>query len=122
MYLLYIDASGAPEINPNDNLYVMAGICVHEGTWFALEKRVNGLKRKYELPGIPIELHAKDFCISFSEQGHVPDFSDLDWPDRRKAVLAIRSQKLSQCPPEKKQDLQKKYRSTDAFIHLTRQE
>src|SRR3974390_3189165 len=48
MYLLYVDASGAADLSDvNTRHYVLVGLCVHEGTWFALDKRLNGLTSAY---------------------------------------------------------------------------
>ena len=51
MYLLYLDASGTPEKqDPNAKHYVLVGLCVHEGSWFGLDKRLKAVNRKYCLP------------------------------------------------------------------------
>ena len=43
MYLLYVDASGTPlSSDTASKHYVLVGLAVHEGTWFALEKRISG--------------------------------------------------------------------------------
>ena len=124
MFILYVDSSGTPEHpgDPQVPLYAMVGICVHEGTWFALERRVAGLKGRYALPGIDFELHAKDFCVTIGEQSQIPDFEQLDRPGRRQAVLALRNQRLAQLVGPQKEARKKKYRNTDPFVHLTRAE
>jgi len=120
---LYVDSSGTPELaDPNCGLYVMTGVCVHEGTWFALEKRVTGLKRSYSLGGIDFELHAKDFCVSINEQDQIDDFELLEPLARKAAVLAIRQAKLAATQGDRREALKRKYRSTEPFIHLTRSE
>jgi len=121
VYLLYVDSSGTPQLGDgNGDLYVLLGLCVHEGTWALLEKSVAALKVRYEFPGVPMELHAKDFCRSFSEQGKIPEFVDLDWASRRQAVLAIREKKLATASRQEARKLRERYRATDPFIHLTR--
>ena len=39
LYLLYVDASGTPLVSDvNSSHYVLTGVAVHEGTWFAPRK------------------------------------------------------------------------------------
>jgi Protein of unknown function (DUF3800) len=122
MFLLYVDASGTPDVPGDRNVYAMVGICVHEGTWFALEQRVRRLKSKYSLPGRDFELHAKDFCCSIREQDEIPAFADLPRSERRARVLEVRARKLAELRGPQRAARQKKYRATDPFIHLTRLE
>lgn len=127
MFILYVDGSGTPDqSDPNSKLFVLAGLCVHEGTWYALEERVTGLKRNYALPGSALtafELHAKDICCSYSEQTKFPDFTLLEPLARRAMVLEKRREKLASMPEGHKRDkLKTIHRATDPYIHLTRQE
>jgi len=123
MYILYADASGTPGVGENGDVFALLGICVHEGTWFALEKRVGALKARYSYPQIPFELHAKDFCRAYPEQDKIPDFESLDWDARRRAVLQIREQRLQSIKsPEERREHRQRYRASDPFIHLSRRE
>lgn len=123
MYMLYIDASGTPEVsNPDNQLYVMLGLCLHESQWQIMEERISLLKQKYQFPGIPFELHAKDFCVSIREQEKIPEFEQLDWTARRDAVMTVRDQKLAGCSGEQRRKLKDKYRETNPFVHLSRRE
>lgn len=90
MYLLYMDASGTPEvIDPNCTTYVLLGLCVHESAWDGLESAVASVRSRYQLPGVPMEIHAKDFCVQIREQEQVPDFENLDRRTRHAAVKQI---------------------------------
>jgi len=121
MYLLYVDASGTPEKLDASRHYVLIGISVHEGTWFALNRRIDGLKRRFSFAGQDFELHVKQFAFTISEQAHIPDFENMSWTDRRARVLAIRQQRLdAEQSAARKAELRKKYRYTDPFIHLSR--
>lgn len=123
MYILYVDASGTPDLGANGDVYVLAGICVHETTWIALQDSFSALKSKYEFPGVPMELHAKDFCIEYSEQKRVEGFAQLDPVARRNAVRSLRDAKLAGEPDaEARRERRKRYAATDPFIHLTRQQ
>ncbi len=123
MYLLYLDGSGTPDVVATDHAnFVLLGLAIHEGSWFALERRVAALKTRYQLPGVPLELHCLAICSTIREQDLVPDFATLTHSRRRTEVLALRAQKLAQKPPEQRELARKRYRHTDPVIHLTRAE
>lgn len=123
MFLLYIDSSGAPELAGDRSVFATLGVCVHEGTWYALESRLKGLKRRYACPGQPLfELHAKDFCTTIGDQSDIEGFDDLDRDSRRRAVVNRRSQKLKQLRGAAERSKRKKYRETEPFVHLNRSE
>lgn len=122
MYLLYLDASGTPDPNDNTTHFALVGICVHEGTWFALEKRMASLRRRYQFQDLPFEFHAKDICIEYPEQKKIPDFAQMDWPNRRSAVLTARAAKIGTYTGKKLENKRAYFRLTDPYIHLTRQE
>ncbi|HUY90967.1 MAG TPA: DUF3800 domain-containing protein [Pirellulales bacterium] len=124
MFLLYADASGAADLSDaNTRHYVLLGLAVHEGTWFALDKRLNGLKSGYCQPGDEFELHAAEFACTIKEQDEIPGFAGMSWTDRRARVTAIRHAKIAAEPTAKaKKAREKKYKRTESFIHLTRQE
>jgi hypothetical protein len=86
VYLLYLDAFGTPDQQDASRHYVLLGICVHEGTWFALNRRMPALKQRHTLPGQDFELHAAQFAVSIHEQDEVPDFEHLSYADRRARV------------------------------------
>lgn len=121
MYLLYLDGSGTPDVGDSSHAnFVLLGLSIHEGNWFALEKRGAALKEKYEYPGIPLELHALAICSSIREQDEVPGFSDLSRENRRAQVLALRQQKLSKKTSTERENARRRYRETEAVIHLSR--
>jgi hypothetical protein len=112
VFLLYLDASGTSHLEDVDQKhYVLLGVAVHEGNWFALERRVRALKARYECPGIPLELHAADICCSIVEQDRIPDFARMDWPTRRAQVRAYRATQGSRAR-----------RNSNGCLHLTRSE
>ena len=123
MYLLYLDASGSPDVgDTNHKNFALLGLSVHEGNWFALDKRVAALRSKYEFPGIPLELHALAICSSIREQDEVPGFAELSRQDRRTQVLTLREEKLARKVSAERQNARGRYRETDGVIHLTRAE
>ncbi len=123
MFLLYADASGTPEQQDATKHYTLTGLCVHEGTWFALNKRIEGLKRRFSFSNQDFELHVKQFAVTIKEQDAIPDFENMSWTDRRAQVLAIRQQKIdAEADPAQKVERRKKYRLTEPFIHLSRRE
>jgi hypothetical protein len=123
MYLLYLDASGTPDLKDTAQpTFILLGLTIHEGNWFALEKRVAGLKRQYEFPGVPLELHAKDICSSIKEQAEISAFETLSREARRAEVLSLREKKLAGKAPKERQVGRERYRATEATVHLTRLE
>lgn len=122
MYLLYVDASGVAEVGASPKLYCIVGVCVHEGTWFALERRLNGLKNRYSCSGESFELHTKDLVARCVEQNLVPGFRDLDRRSRRAAVLEVRDKFLATLSGESLKKHRKLFKQTEAFVHLTAEE
>lgn len=127
MYLLYLDASGTPELaDANSKHYVLVGLCMHEGSWFALDKRLQAVKRKYCLSGTDpehLEIHVKQFAVTIKEQDEIPDFEQLARTDRRARVLEIRRAKVEAETDRKKREARlARYKDTDPYVHLTRRE
>ena len=120
VYLLYLDGSGAASVSDTAHRsFVLLGLSLPEGNWFALEKRVAALKAKYQFSAVPLELHAKDVCVSIPEQDEIPGFDDLSYADRRAQVLARREAKLVKKAGDR-QNARAKYRGTEPVIHLSR--
>jgi hypothetical protein len=123
MFLLYLDASGTSELADHTRHYVLVGAAVHENTWFALNKRLRGLRRKYAFPNEDFEIHVRDFNVLIREQDEISGFESMSPEARRSHVLAIRKAKLEQTTdPQRKLRLKTKHRSSRPFIHLSRQE
>lgn len=121
MFLFYLDASGAPQLSDATRHYALVGAAVHENTWFALDKRVRGLKRGYAFPGEDFELHVKDFNTNIDEQAKIPNFESLNFVDRRGQVMVLRDARLRETSdPNKREQLKRKFRMTHPFVHLTR--
>lgn len=124
MFLLYTDASGTPEkSDPNSKLYTVVGVCIHEGTWFALEKRLRNLKCRYEYQGEPLELHAKYLCAQLRDQESITDFESMDFDVRRQAAEAFWKERVGrEANTEKRREREAKYRSFKPYIHLSRRD
>ena len=124
MYLLYTDASGTADLSdPNTKHYVLVGLAMHEGTWFALNKRLVHLKMAYCQTGYDFELHAAEFACSIKEQDEIAGFAELSWTDRRATVAALRQSKINaETTASGRQQRRDRYHRTEDFIHLTRLE
>jgi len=123
MYLLYVDASGTPEAKDQSKNYVLLGLCVPEGHWFALNKLLNGLKDRYRYTGQDFELHAREFCVSIDEQGRIPGFDQMSWTDRRLRVQQYRQSRIdAETDPDRRAARIARYKRTEPFTHLTRAE
>jgi len=108
MFLLYIDESGVTNRHPSQTShYVMIGMAVHVGTWFALSQRVSDLKQRYALDGEvdKLELHAAYMLRGFHEQSLIPSFERLTRRARYDAVIEWREQhKLTVWPTKAKRE------------------
>lgn len=127
MFLLYLDESGVPEPHPDQTShYVVVGIAVHEGTWFALERLLRKLKKRYGLEQDgDWELHAAWILSRFREQERVSGFADLDWSARHKAIQHLRAEKMEQQSSWSSKKRRRKidfYKQTEPYIHLTSKE
>jgi soluble cytochrome b562 len=123
MFMLYLDASGTAQVQDATKNYVLVGVAVHENTWFALNKRIGGLKKKYAYPGEDFELHVKDFCKTISAQAKITGFEQMNQEDRRANVLSLWDQKLKTAgTAEQREELRKSHRRMHPFVHLTRQQ
>ena len=127
MFLLYLDASGTPDLKDvNTKHYVLVGLCMRESTWFSLDKRIQVLKNRYCFPEEDperFEIHVKQFAVSYQEQDDIAGFEGLSWTDRRSQVRALRDGKLKAEKDSKKhEERRKRYRETDPYVHLARRE
>jgi hypothetical protein len=129
VYLLYVDESGVT--NPHSSQtshFVLLGLAVHVGTWFALTRRVRDLKMRYALDGEidELELHAAWMLRAYREQSLIPSFADLSRRARFDAIKSWRSSRQENEWPalSKKEVLREKkdFRKTEAYVHLTREE
>jgi Protein of unknown function (DUF3800) len=129
MYLLYVDESGVT--NPDSSQtshYVLIGLAVHVGTWFALTRRVRELKGRYALDGNTedLELHAAWMLRAYREQSIIPSFADLGFGARHDAMKEWRAtRQANDWPGMRPKDVhreRKEFRKTEAYIHLTREE
>jgi hypothetical protein len=127
MFLLYLDASGTPDLNDvNSQHYVLLGMCMHERSWFALDRQLRTIKQNYCLPGTnaeELEIHVKQFAVTIKEQDEIPSFDNLSKLERRARVLDLRLAKLEREKDVAKREKRKKrYKNTDPYIHLNREE
>lgn len=121
--MLYADASGTSELDSSgEDLYVLAGLCLHESGWHDIEERFDELKGEFAFPGIPMELHALAFCCSISEQDRIEGFNELDREARREAVRAVQQLKLDHASAGERESLLRKFKRVNPFVHLTRAE
>lgn len=124
MYLLYLDESGVPERHPSQTShYVLLGLAVYEGTWFALENRLTGVKERWARgPVRDFELHAAWLRRPYPEQTDVPNFDELGYEARYTAVAALREQareEWSNVTGSQRQRERRYQRLTDPYAHLT---
>ena len=96
---------------------------MHEDSWFGLNRRIQSLKARYCPPGRTFELHAKQFAGDIKEQDQIPHFAEMSWTERRDLVAQYRHARIKSATDSKERSrLDKKYRPTEPFIHLSRAE
>jgi len=124
MHLLYLDESGVPEPHPTQTShYVLLGLSVFEGTWFAVSRKVRELKKRYarEDPG-NFELHAAWIRRPYWEQEEIPDFEDLGAEARWQAVEELRKRRKEEdwpgLPGRKVREERRYFRNTRPYAHL----
>lgn len=125
MHLCYLDESGTPEIPGTTSHYILAGISIPVDRWKECETGVDAIKAKFELSNQ--EIHTGWLLRPFPDQGRVKNFDTLSWAARRAEVRKVRTATLLhlQKDPSKKskyKQLQKTYRQTESYIHLSRPE
>jgi hypothetical protein len=122
VHLLYTDASGTPELQDHSKEYVVVGVALPDSAWQKLDSEVFSIKQRYGLLQTRAELHARDFCVSFTEQDEIPDFQSLGWNERRAAVVEVRARKLREYTGAKRARKAKSFEETGPYVHLTRTE
>lgn len=121
VYICYLDESGTPENGSSTEHFVLLGLAVTADTWKAKDAQIYGIKGKYGLEDR--EIHTAWMLRDYPEQKRVPDFEELDWADRRKAVLGVRAMNLTRPRKNSQQKaLLKNYRKSEDYVHLTRAE
>ena len=121
MYFCYLDESGTPELGAETTHFILLGIAIPAAVWHEKDRRVNEIKAQHGLKDV--ELHTGFMARRYSEQEHIPNFEELDSPQRRVAVQAERNKSLIKAaatkPADRLKALKKKYAKTADYIHLT---
>lgn len=125
MHLCYLDESGTPEIPGTTSHYVLAGLSIPIEEWKNCENSISSVKAKFGLENQ--EIHTGWILRPFPDQKPVKNFIALTPSLRRNEVMKVRTGTLLalQKDPSKREkykQLEKTYRKTEPYIHLTRQE
>jgi hypothetical protein len=121
MYICYLDESGTVEAADSSKHFVLVGLAILAAAWKNKDAQVNSIKSRYELVGS--EVHTAWVLREYPEQNFISDFAKLSHSDRRRQVIALRTQNLAK-PRTKKQQasIALNYRKTAAYVHLTKGE
>lgn len=121
MYICYLDESGTPEKGDSSRHFVLLGLAVPASTWKEKDRQIDVVKMGYGLQGS--EVHTAWMLRDLPEQARVPGFAAMDHDERRRHVIAIRTQNLARPRSNSAQRaLEKNYRKTADYVHLTRAE
>lgn len=119
MYFCYLDESGTPA-DPQTKEFVLVGVAVPATQWKVMDSQIMACKRPYGIENV--EIHTGWMLRKYNEQDQIPNFVTLTKEDRVSAVNQYRKAKLLHCAavsPDKLKNLQKTYKKTDPYIHLT---
>jgi hypothetical protein len=121
VYICYLDESGTPEPNDPSKTFVLVGLAILAAAWKAKDAQIDAIKQKYGLEDK--EIHTAWMLKDYPEQATIADFPAKSYDERRKLVLAVRTQNLARSRKKKRQAaLTLDYRKTADYIHLTRAE
>lgn len=124
MYFCYIDESGTPEIPGTSSHYVLCGLAIPINKWKMYDKQIHAIKHKYGLDDA--EIHTGWILRNYLEQSQIPDFEEMNYLERRSAVIRERAKEIFRLQHSGNKKLykqfKKNYRMTEAYIHLTRDE
>jgi hypothetical protein len=124
MYLCYVDESGTSDIPGNTSHYILAGLSIPVWHWRDAEKEIYNIKQKYLLQDG--EIHSGWLTRKYIEQKKVPNFSRIDYSQRKYEVEKHRKTELLNLQKSHKHNLykqtKKNYKHTEGYIHLTYEE
>lgn len=121
MYICYLDESGTTEPGDSSRHFVLVGLAILAAAWKSKDAQIDAIKRRYGLEDA--EIHTAWMLREFSEQTVIPEFEGYDPAQRRRLVIAQRTQNLARSRSKGAQRaILLNYRKTAAYIHLTRAE
>ncbi len=120
MYLLYIDESGTSSIPGNTSHFVLAGLSIPIWQWKNCDRAISNIKHPYGMGDA--EIHTAWMLRKYPEQQKIPDFSNMNYTERRREVSKIRTAellRLQRGSSKTYKQTKKNYRNTNDYIHLT---
>lgn len=121
MYICYLDESGTVEAADSSKHFVLVGLAILAAAWKAKDLQIDEVKSRYGLK--EQEIHTAWMLRDFPEQRYIPDFESKDYDERRRLVIALRTQNLAKPRKAKQQkSIAINYRKTAAYVHLTQDE
>ncbi len=123
MHVIYVDESGTPELDPNSDHFVIAGLSIPLREWKAHDAQLRKLLNARRLG--TAEIHTAFMARRYPEQQRIPGFAVLSDDKRREAVTIERKKDLAKAALKGDtavQSLRKNYSKTAAYIHLTHDE
>lgn len=123
VYFCYVDESGTPHIPGNTSHYVLCGVSVPVKYWKEVDKAIHQIKCKYGIADA--EIHTGWIMRAYIEQSKIVDFGKLSYDERRSEVLKYRKSEIFRLQKSKSlalKQVQKNYKHTEPYIHLTYEE
>lgn len=121
MYLCYLDESGNIDPKASGNHFVLLGFSVPAASWKTKDQQIEAIKQRFDLGDV--EIHTAWMARDYPEQRFIPDFENLSYSERTRAVAAQRSLNLARMShPGRIKSTKRNYKLSAAYTHLTRDE
>ena len=121
MYLCYIDESGTSNVPGNTSHFVLAGLSIPIWHWRDADRDISAVMSSYDLENS--ELHTAWLMRKYLEQSRIPNFKQLDYDDRKSAIVRYRNSHLLDLQRRQLhktyRQVRKNYRHTEEYVHLT---
>ncbi|MEA3445363.1 MAG: DUF3800 domain-containing protein [Bacteroidota bacterium] len=118
---MYIDESGTSSIPGNTSHFILAGLSVPIWHWKDCDRTISTIKQPYDLNDA--EIHTAWILRKYLEQNKIPNFSSLNYQQRRYEVEKLRKAELLRLQrtgnPKHYRQTKKNYSKTHDYIHLT---
>lgn len=125
MFMCYLDESGTSELGDGTNHFVFLGLAIPVESWKSFDAQIAACK---VAAGIEDgEIHTAWIAKRYPEQDRIPNFASLSAQQRKTAVLSERRNNLAYLASRragvaKIKSVQKDYRKSESYIHLTHRE
>lgn len=120
MQLLYVDESGNSHTSPNNTHFVLAGVAMDAAYWKQHNAQIDTIKQSYALVGE--EIHTAWMLKNYSFESGIPNFSSLDYQNRKQCAQAFIQQKIASSNLGARKNIKKDWKIIQPYSHLLKQD